>query len=379
MSEKIFLTYANATAVPYQGSVLGHHIVLNYVDSNGDHHTLQGVPEHRFDQNLDKLWAFSQEEIGSDGTNNADSPFQRLQAKPSRPDRDASLNQPHTMVAEGDDLSSRWALMRDFADEVNSTGYEYRPISQNSNSFAGGALQRAGFLGPGTESPERFNSQFVLDPVSGETRSFYVPGFERPLANPINTATPMPFPLEAPAAPVVPTNGSLAPGRPSSFDDRFGNWGSAPAGDSNTLRSPVLRALQNYKRAAPVAPDVGDSFSDRFGNWTSSLGGSAPRDPYQPAPIPEDGSLRRGDADNIHLVSSRFTPRDSVGNASPAAAGVPSPSGPLSQSGRPLGIFTGEPMPDYPIALPIWGFPDKSASASDDGEDWVRLLIRRSK
>jgi hypothetical protein len=25
MSEKIFLTYTNATAVPYQGSVLGHH------------------------------------------------------------------------------------------------------------------------------------------------------------------------------------------------------------------------------------------------------------------------------------------------------------------------------------------------------------------
>jgi hypothetical protein len=29
--------------VPYQGSVLGRHIVLNYIDSNGVHHTLQGV------------------------------------------------------------------------------------------------------------------------------------------------------------------------------------------------------------------------------------------------------------------------------------------------------------------------------------------------
>jgi hypothetical protein len=34
MSEKIFLTYTNATAVPYQGSVLGHHIVLNYIDDD---------------------------------------------------------------------------------------------------------------------------------------------------------------------------------------------------------------------------------------------------------------------------------------------------------------------------------------------------------
>jgi hypothetical protein len=41
MSEKIFLTYTNATAVPYQGSVLGRHIVLNYIDSNGVHHTLR--------------------------------------------------------------------------------------------------------------------------------------------------------------------------------------------------------------------------------------------------------------------------------------------------------------------------------------------------
>jgi hypothetical protein len=63
MSEKIFLTYTSATAVPYQGSILGHHIVLNYIDANGNHHTLQGVPEHSFDHNIDKLAAFIHEEI----------------------------------------------------------------------------------------------------------------------------------------------------------------------------------------------------------------------------------------------------------------------------------------------------------------------------
>jgi hypothetical protein len=141
MSEKIFLTYTNATAVPYRGTELGHHTVLNYIDSNGEHHTLQGVPEHRFDHNIDKLGAAIPEELLSDGANNTDSPFQRLQAKttdqgvPAKTiggDSSAPLNQPHTMVAEGDDLSPRWALMRDFADEVNSTGYEYRPISLRS-------------------------------------------------------------------------------------------------------------------------------------------------------------------------------------------------------------------------------------------------------
>jgi hypothetical protein len=81
MSERIFLTYTNATAVPYRGSVLGHHIVINYIDSNGRHHTLQGVPQHSFEHNIDKLKAFYDEELRSDGTKNTDSPFQRLQAR----------------------------------------------------------------------------------------------------------------------------------------------------------------------------------------------------------------------------------------------------------------------------------------------------------
>ncbi len=86
MPERIFLTYTNATAVPYEGSVLGHHIVLNYVDSDGLHHTLQRVPEHRFEHNIDKLGAFAREEFLSDGTNSTDSPFQRLQVNPEHID-----------------------------------------------------------------------------------------------------------------------------------------------------------------------------------------------------------------------------------------------------------------------------------------------------
>jgi hypothetical protein len=51
MSENFFLTYTNASALPYQGSVLGHHIVLNYIDSDGIHHTLQGLPQNSFAHN----------------------------------------------------------------------------------------------------------------------------------------------------------------------------------------------------------------------------------------------------------------------------------------------------------------------------------------
>jgi hypothetical protein len=67
MPERIFLTYTNATAVPYQGSTIGHHIVLNYVDSDGKHHTLQGKPERPYRRNVDKLGAFIADGVRPDG------------------------------------------------------------------------------------------------------------------------------------------------------------------------------------------------------------------------------------------------------------------------------------------------------------------------
>ena len=42
MRERISLTYTNATALPYHGAVVAHHVVLNYIDANGEHHTLEG-------------------------------------------------------------------------------------------------------------------------------------------------------------------------------------------------------------------------------------------------------------------------------------------------------------------------------------------------
>ena len=47
MPEKIFLTYTNATAMPYTGSPIARHVVVNYIDSNGVHHTLQGLPAQK--------------------------------------------------------------------------------------------------------------------------------------------------------------------------------------------------------------------------------------------------------------------------------------------------------------------------------------------
>src|SRR2546421_153806 len=62
MRERIFLTYTNATALPYHGAVVAHHVVLNYIDANDKHYTLEGVPERKFNHNVEKMIAFSLEE-----------------------------------------------------------------------------------------------------------------------------------------------------------------------------------------------------------------------------------------------------------------------------------------------------------------------------
>ena len=112
MRERIFLTYTNATALPYHGAVLGHHIVLNYIDANGSHHTLEGVPERKFNRNVEKLVAFFSEEGQPDGIRNTDSRFRRLKAHEGKGDGYVALDKPHTMIASGDDLSSQWDQMK---------------------------------------------------------------------------------------------------------------------------------------------------------------------------------------------------------------------------------------------------------------------------
>src|SRR2546423_15402923 len=116
MPERIFLTYTNATAIPYQGSTLGHHTVLNYIDSNGFHHTLQGMPGNKYEHNAGKLWAFVKDQIRSNVLNLSGPPFGRLQ---SNEREGVASDTPYTLFAEGDDLSSNWKRMKEFGDELN--------------------------------------------------------------------------------------------------------------------------------------------------------------------------------------------------------------------------------------------------------------------
>lgn len=362
MPERIFLTYTNASALPYHGAVLGHHIVLNYIDADGNHHTLQGMPERKFNRNAEKLVAFALEEGWSDGVNNTDSRFRRLKAhEGSTGEGYDVLNKPHTMIASGDDLSSQWDQMKRFGRGVNATGYEYRPYSQNSNSFAAGALKQAGLIGPGTALPEIFDRLIVADPTNSGAHAVRVPGFDQRLTNPLNMAVP---PLDA--VPFVPTNSSLAGDRRDSFDKRFESldpstqekraenngrpaWlppietrGVTSAKPERYLARRVtgqseVSAFDTGVPAVPFipsdensSPSRSTSLPDRFGNWTSSPPVSAPRATYSLAPAPAE------------------TP----------------------------GIVTSKPEPDLPFPLPISN-SSKGPSAREEGmDDFLFGLLR---
>jgi hypothetical protein len=92
--------------------------------------------------------------------------------------------------------------------------------------------------------------------------------------------------------------------------------------------------LAGYDPNAPtplpnaISPvDSSATFDDRFSNWTSSSGVSAPVAPNQPI--------------------------------------APSPP-----AGRPPGLVTGEPMPDYPFPPTIFGFPGRSTTSGDEDFFW---------
>jgi len=104
------------------------------------------------------------------------------------------------------------------------------------------ALQRAGLMGSGSKIPERFNEQPAFDPVSGETSSRYVPGFETTLKNPIDTETPLPFPLDVararrPAATLLPIAGAF----------------SMVARETRILQPPTDRESQTLRRSVTLA------------------------------------------------------------------------------------------------------------------------------
>jgi len=161
-------------------------------------------------------------------------------------------------------------------------------------------------------------------------------------AAPIGAETSMPFGTGGQFAP-----GSATSSRPLYETRSFVLLPPQEAGPVDTgknfprlVRMPARKPdLAGFDPNAPAAvpneiPPAGrpTTFDDRFGNWRSLSGVGAPLAPNQPVAPPP--------------------------------------------AGRPLGIVSGQPMPDYPFPLPIFGFPGKSSAPGD--EDWAWSQLRRA-
>jgi len=87
---------------------------------------------------------------------------------------------PHAILAEGNDLSSQWNLIRAKLEEVKRRGYEYQsPFDQNSNTFVRDAAEDAHLPVPNGIGRD----------IDGQIGRYWTPG-ARHLSNPINPDGP---------------------------------------------------------------------------------------------------------------------------------------------------------------------------------------------
>jgi hypothetical protein len=191
-----------------------------------------------------------------------------------------------------------------------------------------------------------------------------------------------------------------APDLPNSFDNRFGNWGSAPAGNFGTPRSPVLRALENYKRSAvPDAPAPSpvqgavraipafqreaaySPAGDFFGNFPRVSGLSA-----TPSPTAFGGSSSDlGMGDDFNAVAQRLTRLLNIsgqfaGNSPMSPAGTAPWQGLPSSPTAPADRF--EESTSFPVSTapaspyqPVPPAEDNSSTRGDAGS--IRVLTSR--
>jgi len=100
-----------------------------------------------------------------------------------------------------------------------------------------------------------------------------------------------PSDANAPEVPSAASSGVLSADQSNSFDDRFGNWTSFPAGSA-----PLTPPQPATPSAQFVLPDQLNSPGGLAG-WIAALAGIDPQNPDQPAPSPMDDQLQgfRGD------------------------------------------------------------------------------------
>jgi hypothetical protein len=157
-----------------------------------------------------------------------------------------------------------------------------------------------------------------------------------------------------------------APDRPASFNNRFGNWGSAPADDFGNPRSPVLRWLQNYRRSE--VPD-GSSSTSAQGAPTATPA-LQPNFPSEELALSDRSKNVPGGprTDTYPRLQSRR-----VGSAFPGVTPLnPNQPAPPPERAPPLGIFSGKPVSQGLLPPSVWGLSDHSDPSGDN--DWFNFL-----
>src|SRR5262249_35135526 len=124
--------------------------------------------------------------------------------------------------------------------------------------------------------------------------------------------------------------------------------------------------------ADSTAPSGSPTFNDRYGDW-----GSSPVPPRYPPPPSQSPGPAQTDPNDFRILRP-FT-RAPAGSLAPAPLGVPNQPQTQPQSDRPLGLFSGQPMPNYPVPPPIFDFPDRSTTSSDNDlfARWIKPLLEQ--
>jgi len=184
-------------------------------------------------------------------------------------------------------------------------------------------------------------------------------------------------------------------------------WDAQGSADPNPAPPALLQEYQEYLRAVdansgdagPMSPNMSAPFGTAGQFAPGSATSSRPLYETRSSVGSADGASTPARDNDFRYVSRRtpdqlqttygdvmapmFPPNEIPADASASFAGrfgdwvslpevdaarTPQQPRQQEQAARPLGIFSGKPMPDYPFPPPIWGFPDDLRGIGK--EDW---------
>jgi hypothetical protein len=90
--------------------------------------------------------------------------------------------------------------------------------------------------------------------------------------------------------------------------------------------------------------------------------------PVQPGASPRPGDATQTDPRNVRVLGRIAAPG--------ATLSLPDNANTSPQAGRPPGLVSGQPMPDYPVPPWLFGLPDRSAASGDDMDDWYTRWVK---